>query len=89
MANNFIIGTLGGLIVIGLIVLIIIESTTPVKVRTVTKTDVVPVPVYPEWRRRRDRRHWDPDYRQPGHRNTPFCQHTENGCYPGTQTPIP
>lgn len=21
------------------------------------------------------------------HRNTPFCEHTANGCYPGTQTP--
>ena len=23
------------------------------------------------------------------HRNSPFCEHTSNGCYPGTQTPCP
>jgi len=81
--DNNLLAILGTLIVIGLIVLIIIESTTPEKVRTITKTDVLPVPVYPEWRRR-----FRPN-QQHGHRNTPFCQHTANGCYPGTQTPIP
>ncbi len=85
MANNLL-GILGTLIVVGLIVLIIIEATAPEKVRTITKTNVLPVPVYPEWRRRRGGR----GGRYPeGHRNTPFCEHTSRGCYPGTETPIP
>lgn len=92
MANNLFTGILGVLIVLGLIVLIIIESTTPTRVNTITKTEVLPVP-YP---RRRDRqRPYYPPYRPyvpsrvVGDRSNPFCAHTAHGCYPGTTTPIP
>ncbi len=85
MIDNIFIGILGVLIIIGLIVLIIIESTKPTKVNTVTKTEVLPIP-YP-------RRHYRPHHYYPkrviGDRSNPFCEHTAYGCYPGTTTPIP
>jgi len=93
--DNVFAGTLGVLIVLGLIVLIIIEATTPERVRTVTRTNILPVP-YPRgrWRRNRPYRPDRPTIlpiptRVVGDRSTPFCQHTSKGCYPGTQTPIP
>ena len=92
--GNIFAGTLGILIVIGLIVLIIIQSTTPTRVKTITRTEILPVPSYriPTRNHRRTHRQYpyQPQPYQPnGHRNTPFCEHTANGCYPGTQTPIP
>jgi hypothetical protein len=88
--NNLFTGFLGVLIVLGLIVLIVIESTTPERVDTVTKTTVLPVP-YPR-RRYHRRRPYYPPYipgRVVGDRSNPFCAHTAHGCYPGTTTPIP
>ena len=94
--SNIFTGVLGVLIVLGLIVLIIIESTTPQRVRTVTRTSVLPVP-YPVRNRYRPYRPYGPTPYRPtpvqthivGDRSTPFCEHTSKGCYPGTQTPIP
>jgi len=92
MANdNIFTGVLGALIVLGLIVLIVIEATAPTRVKTETRTEVLPIP-YP---RRRYRRPYRPPYhpyvpgRIVGDRSNPFCAHTSHGCYPGTTTPIP
>jgi hypothetical protein len=95
---NLLAGTLGVLIVVGLIVLIIIEASSPTRFRTITRTDILPV-AYPSGINYRPRRPpYYPDYRpvKPyipakivGDRSTPFCEHTSYGCYPGTQTPIP
>lgn len=90
MNNSIII--VGILIFIALSVLIIVELTSPTRVKTVTKTEVLPIPYN---RRHHRRRHDYPPYRPyiPGRiigdRSNPFCEHTANGCYPGTTTPIP
>ena len=87
---------LGVLIVVGLVVLIVIESTRPETIRTVRQTDFLPVPY-----QQRYRPNYYPNYqpsapsypvtptRMVGDRSNPFCEHTSHGCYPGTQTPIP
>ena len=85
MVNNIFTGIIGVLIVIGLIVLIVIESTTPKRVKTITKTSILPIP-YP--RRRTPYRPYVPG-KIIGDRSNPFCAHTKHGCYPGTTTPIP
>jgi hypothetical protein len=91
-SGNILASTLGVLIVVGLVVLIVIESSSPKRFQTVTRNNILPV-VYPFGENNRHRRH---PYRPPynpakivGDRSTPFCEHTSNGCYPGTQTPIP
>jgi len=100
MANdNIFTGVLGALIILGLIVLIVIEATTPTKVQTESRTEILPIP-YPS-------RNYHPPYHPPynppynppnrpnvpthvvGDRSNPFCEHTKHGCYPGTTTPIP
>lgn len=96
--GNILAGTLGVLIVVGLIVLIIIESSSPKRFQTISRTNILPV-AYPSGGNYRPQR---PPYQPPyypvkpyipakiiGDRSTPFCEHTSNGCYPGTQTPIP
>ena len=93
-SGNILAGTLGTLILVGLIVLIIIELNSPTKFQTISRTDILPFP-YPSNRNYRPRY---PPYnpykpyipvKVVGDRKTPFCEHTSNGCYPGTQTPIP
>ena len=91
-SGNILAGTLGTLILVGLIVLIIIESSSP-KFQTITRTDILPVayPSYGNYRPRRPPYHPFKPYiptKIIGDRSTPFCEHTLNGCYPGTQTPI-
>jgi hypothetical protein len=94
---------LGIIMVVGLVVLIVIESTRPETIRTVRQTDVLPVPYqqryrpnyYPNYRPTTPIYPITPSYRPTtptqlvGDRSTPFCEHTSHGCYPGTQTPIP
>ena len=88
---------LGVILVVGLVVLIVIESTRPETIRTVRHTDILPVPYQQHYRQNYypSYRPVTPSYRPVipthlvGDRSTPFCEHTSKGCYPGTQTPIP
>lgn len=74
MTNNELVAGIATLIIIGLVILVIVEASTPTQI--VTRREKIYIP-YPSRKRRE------------GHRNTPFCLHTAKGCYPGTQTPIP
>ena len=81
MTDNELIAGLAGLIIIGLVILVLVEVLPRKKpVKVITRREYIPYP----YRVKTHIRH-----HVKGHRNTPFCEHTAKGCYPGTQTPIP